>query len=348
MYDTIIIGGGQSGLATAYYLRRDGLNYLLLDSQPAAGGAWQQYWDSLRLFSPADASSLPGWLMPKGEHTYPSRNEVINYLQQYEERYNMPVERPVKVTAVSSEEGHFLVQTNKGDYRAKTIVSATGSFQNPYIPPYPGKEIFKGVQIHSAAYQNPEPYQGKRVLVVGGGNSGAQILAELSRTAHTIWVTVQPPSFLPDDVDGRYLFSVASKIWEARKKGETYVPKGSLGDIVMVGPVKEARERDVLTARPPFETFTEEGVKWADGSAEAIDAVIWCTGFRPALEHLAPLAVLEADGKVLTRATRSQKAEGLWLVGYGSWTGFASATLIGVGRSARQTAAEIKKYLQEA
>ncbi|WP_224999999.1 ArsO family NAD(P)H-dependent flavin-containing monooxygenase [Cesiribacter sp. SM1] len=347
MYDTIVIGGGQSALATAYFLRREGLEYLLLDKQPAAGGAWQQYWESLRLFSPADASSLPGWLMPRSEHTYPSRNEVVSYLQQYEERYKIPVERPVQVTAVHQEGAHFLVQADQEAYQAKTIVSATGSFQNPYIPPYPGRELFRGVQIHAAAYQNPEPFRDKKVLVVGGGNSGAQILAELSKTAHTTWVTENEPSFLPDDVDGRYLFSIASKIWEAKKRGETFVPRGSLGDIVLVEPVKEARERGALLARRPFNNFTEEGVRWPDGTTEYVDAVIWCTGYRPALEHLAPLAVLEADGKVLTRGTRSQKVNGLWLVGYGSWTGFASATLIGVGRSSRQTAAEIKKYLQQ-
>ncbi len=347
MYETIIIGAGQSGLATAYYLRREGLNYLLLDNQADAGGAWQQYWESLKLFSPADASSLPGWLMPKGKNNYPSRNEVIHYLSQYEARYNMPVVRPVEVTAIYQEEDHFRVQTNKGAYIGRTIVSATGSFKNPYIPSYPGLAFFKGTQIHAAEYRNQEPFEGKSVLIVGGGNSGAQILAEVSAVAHTLWVTQKPPSFLPDEVDGRYLFSVATKMYQARQRNETYTPAGSLADIVMVDSVKEARTRGVLLAREPFASFTEKGVVWADGTKAAVDAVIWCTGFKPALQHLAPLQVVTADGKVLTMGTRSQKIPALWLVGYGSWTGFASATLIGVGRSARQTATEIKEYLQQ-
>lgn len=347
MQDTIIIGGGQSGLATAYFLRREKLDFLVLDEQAAPGGAWQQAWESLRLFSPADASSLPGWLMPRGEEEYPSRAEVISYLQAYEQRYKFPVVRPVQVLAVHEAEGGFRVKTNKGDYFAKTVVSATGTWHNPYIPSYEGRELFKGEQLHSADYKGPEVFRGKRVMVVGGGNSGAQILAEVSKVAQTIWVTEAPPGFLPDEVDGRYLFSVATKMYEARQRGETYVPKGSLANIVMVPPVKEARERGVLQSRESFERFTERGVIWKRGDAAEIDVVIWCTGFKPALEHLQPLGVVDADGKVLTKGTQSQKKPGLWLVGYGGWTGFASATLIGVGRTARQTALEIAAHIKQ-
>lgn len=346
MLDTIIIGGGQSGLATAYYLKREGLNFLLLDEQEQPGGAWQHAWESLRLFSPADASSLPGWLMPKGEHTYPSRQEAVEYLQKYEARYKFPVERPVQVLRVFWEDDHFRLETSKGEYRAKTLVSATGTYSKPYIPPYPGREHFQGQQLHSADYKTAGPFQGKTVMVVGGGNSGAQILAEVSTVAQTLWVTEQAPGFLPDEVDGRYLFSVASKMWEARQRGETYMPKGSLAAIVMVDPVKDARARGVLQAQEPFDRFTSTGVVWSDGRSATLNAVIWCTGFRPALEHLQALHVVEADGKVQTRETRCRTLNSLWLVGYGSWTGFASATLIGVGRTARQTAAEIKKHLQ--
>lgn len=351
MYDTIIIGGGQSGLATAYFLKRAGLNFLVLDEQSREGGAWLHTWESLRLFSPADASSLPGWLMPKGDQTYPSRQEVIDYLQQYEARYKLPIKRPVQVRAVVWEKGHFRLDTSKDIYRAKTVVSATGTYRNPYIPDYPGQELYKGEQLHSADYKSPEPFRGKNVLIVGGANSGAQILAEVSTVANTFWVTQEPPAFLPDEVDGQYLFSIATKMYQARQRGETYTPKGSLGDIVMVESVKEARERGVLQARQPFKSFTKEGALWQDGSETKLDAVIWCTGFKPALEQLAPLGIVEADGKVQTQNTsgsdtRSAKMPALWLVGYGGWTGFASATLIGVGRSARQTATEIKEYLQ--
>ena len=347
MYDTIIIGGGQSGLATAYYLRRMGLNYLILDEQQQAGGAWLHAWESLQLFSPAEASSLPGWLMPKGKQTYPSLQEVIQYLQEYESRYKLPIERPVQVLAVHQEEGHFRLETSKGVYKTKTLVSTTGTYRKPFVPQYPGQEQFSGEQLHSADYKNPEPFRNKTVMIVGGGNSGAQILAEVSSVANTVWVCLEQPAFLPDEVDGRYLFSIATKIYEARQRGENYVPKGSLANIVMVAPVKEARERGALESREPFSHFTAEGVAWPDGSTAKLDAVIWCTGFKPALEHLAPLHIVNEEGRVKTKDTRSLEVPGLWLVGYGSWTGFASATLIGVGRTARQTAAEIKEFLQQ-
>ena len=187
---------------------------------------------------------------------------------------------------------------------------------------------------------------GQRILVVGGGNSGAQILAEVSQVAETLWVTEKPPNFLPDDVDGRVLFERATKRWRAQQEGRPvdHLP-GGFGDIVMVPPVVEARGRGVLHAREPFARFTPTGVQWADGREALIDTVIWCTGFRPALAHLAPLGILDETGRVPIEGTRSTAERRLWLVGYGDWTGMASATLIGVMRTARSTAQEIDAFL---
>jgi hypothetical protein len=183
------------------------------------------------------------------------------------------------------------------------------------------------------------------VLVVGGGNSGAQILAEISQVADASWVTLAEPTFLPDHVDGRYLFYQATVRYRAQQEGRPLPEPASLGDVVMVPPVREARDRGVLHSLRPFERFTAEGVVWPDGREETIDAVIWCTGFRPALDHLRPLDVVEADGRVRLNGNRSVREPRLWLVGYGNWTGFASATLIGVGRSARAVVAEIETAL---
>lgn len=344
--DVIVIGGGQSALAVAYYLRRTSLDFVMLDAHPEPGGAWLHAWDSLRLFSPSTASSLPGWLMPApAEGIYPTRQEAVSYLSAYEARYGFTVHRPLSVESVHREGEIFHVETDGGSWRARAIVSATGSWQNPYIPDYAGRDEFQGTQIHSAHYHNAEPFAGKRVLVVGGGNSGAQILAEVSKVADTTWVTLERPNFLPDDVDGRYLFEQATARYRARQEGRPVPPPASLGDIVMVPPVKEARERGVLDSVRPFMRFCTNGVIWPDGRREEIDAVIWCTGFRPALAHLAPLGVLDANGRVEVEGTRSVREPKLWLVGYGEWTGFASATLIGVGRTARSTAAEIENAL---
>jgi putative flavoprotein involved in K+ transport len=225
------------------------------------------------------------------------------------------------------------------------VVSATGTWRHPYIPDYPGRQAFHGTQIHSAAYEKPEPFAGRRVLVVGGGNSGAQILAELSRVADTVWVTERPPVFLPDEVDGRVLFHRATARIKALQEGrEPEVPAGGLGDIVMVPPVVEARERGALHAVRPFSRFTATGVVWRDGSQSPFDAVIWCTGFRPALDHVAGLGFLGPDGTIKLDGTRSVREPRLWFVGYGGWTGPASATLIGVGRGARET---VRRIAQE-
>lgn len=344
--DVLVIGGGQAALAAAYFLRRTQLSFLLLDEQATPGGAWLHGWDSLRLFSPATWSSIPGWPMPASESTYPTRAEVIDYLSRYEQRYQLPVQRPVHVESVERDGDYLRVRAGEHSWRARAVVSATGTWSNPYIPAYPGREQFAGVQLHSAHYSDPTPFAGKRVMIVGGGNSGAQILAEVSKVAETLWVTPEPPLFLADDVDGRVLFERATERWRAQQEGRTVdQPIGGLGDVVMVEPVREARSRGVLVAERPFARFSEHGVEWADGRHADIDAVIWCTGFRPALAHLGELGVIESDGKVVVKGTRALKQPNLWLVGYGEWTGAASATLIGVTRTARSTVSEIVEAL---
>ncbi|WP_212002591.1 ArsO family NAD(P)H-dependent flavin-containing monooxygenase [Chitinophaga sp. HK235] len=346
-YDVIIIGGGQSALAVAYYLRRTSLRYLLLDGEARPGGAWQHTWHSLSLFSPAQWSSLPGVFMPGGQQHYPSRDETIHYLQEYENRYQFPVQRPVKVLSVEKEGNIYLLQTTAGSYRARAVVSATGSFANPYIPDIPGKDLFLGHILHSSQYREPGVFSGQRVAIVGEGNSGAQLLADISPVADTLWITRQAPEFLPDHIDGKYLFDAATMQYEAMQQGKDF-QRPSLGHIVMVPSVKTARANGVYQHYlPSFDYFYSEGIGWKDGKKEIADAVIFCTGFRPSLEHLRPLGIIHPNGRIETKGTRASTIAGLWLVGYGQWTGFASATLIGVGRTARQTVDELNNYLQQ-
>lgn len=347
VYDVVIVGGGQSALAVAYFLRRTSLSVVLLDNGHAPGGAWVHGWDSLHLFSPAQWSSLPGWGMPSVEG-YPTRDDIVGYLTQYEKRYDFSIERPVFVTDIHREDDGFVVHTDQGRWRARAVISATGSWSHPFIPAYPNRSSYVGLQSHSANYRNAAPFAGKDVLIIGGGNSGAQILAEVSYVAKITWVTQSEPIFLPDDVDGRVLFERATTKWKAQQEGRILQdPPGGLGDVVMVGPVKAARERGVLSAVRPFREFTDRGVIWQDGSQTAFDAVIWCTGFRSALQHLKSLGIVGADGKVALSGTQSVEVPGLWLVGYGEWTGFASATLVGVMRYAKATALEVAHVLQD-
>ncbi|RKK02640.1 NAD(P)/FAD-dependent oxidoreductase [Pseudoroseomonas wenyumeiae] len=344
--DVVVIGGGQSGLAAGYFLRRGGLDFEILDANNRPGGAWPDAWDSLRLFSPAEMSSLPGWPMPPSTGGYPTRDHVVDYLTAYEQRYSLPVQRPVRVKGVLRSSGGLSVRTDRGTWLASAVISATGGTSQPFIPPYSGRVMFRGRQIHSSAYRTPDEFAGLRVLVVGGGNSGAQILAEVSKVAETAWVTTEPPRFLPDDVDGRVLFERATERVRAQIEGrDPDLPKGGLGDIVIVPPVREARDRDVLYTVPPFSRFVADGVVWPDGTRTAVDAVIWCTGFRPDLGHLAHLGVLEPDGHIAVENGRSTRQPRLWLLGYGEWTGAASATLAGITRSARDTVQDIQEFL---
>ncbi len=347
--DVLVVGGGQAGLAVGYYLRRTGLSFAIFDATEGPGGAWRRGWDSLRAFSPARWSSLPGRIMPGGTDGYPTRDEVVSYLADYEDRYGLPVYRPVRVWAIERRDGVLAARMSSRAgtalVKARAVVSATGTWSEPYVPDYPGKGDFRGDQVHSAFYCAPDAYAGEKVLVVGGGNSAAQILAEVSRVANTTWATLEGPRFLPDDVDGRVLFERATERYRVRREDREAPPIGGLGDVVMVPPVKEARERGVLESAGPFERFTETGVVWPDGREEPFDAVVWCTGFRSALGHLRPLCVVGEDGQVDVErggaGTRSVAEPRLWLVGYGEWTGFASATLIGVGRSACATVEEV-------
>lgn len=382
MTDVVVIGGGQAGLAAGYFLRRAQLDYVILDQQPGPGGAWLHGWDSLRLFSPAEYSPLPGWRMPPQDgETFPTAAHVTGYLRDYEQRYDLPIHRPVRVTAVTETDGTFTVHTDTATWHAPAVISATGTWGSPHTPRLPGADQFSGTQQHTVDYRNPAPFAGQRVVVVGGGNSAAQILAELAPVAHTLWATVRPPRFMPRDVDGRVLFDVATARAAAQRAGIDADSISDLGDIVMVPPVVAAYDRGDLHATTMFDHLTATGVAWADGTHHPCDAIIWCTGFRPHLPYLDPLGLTSIDGHPATHptgdawaagsgdgaggasaassgdgdvraagtegvsGTQSVDYPGLHVLGYGDWTGFASATLIGAGRTAKQAIATIRDHL---
>ena len=347
--DVVIIGGGQSALTVAYFLKRSGLAYVLLDAESAPGGAWRHGWDSLRLFSPSAWSSIAAWPMPAVSEETPHRADVIDYLTLYERRYDFPIIRSTRVTRVEKIEEGLRVVSGDRNWDAKAVISATGTWSRPFTPSYPGQESFVGQQLHSAHYVRPNEFERKTVLVVGGGNSGAQIYAEVSKVAQATWVTQEAPKFLPDEVDGRVLFERATARLKAQQDGvEPQQPVGGLGDIVMVPPVKDARERGALNAVGPFTHFTSTGVVWSSGNETKVDVIIWCTGFSPALDHLNSLGIVGQDDKVAMDENRSVTLPNLWLVGYGDWTGLASATLIGVTRTARDVVKQVQSYLTDA
>ncbi|MXM62515.1 NAD(P)-binding domain-containing protein [Streptomyces sp. HUCO-GS316] len=343
----VVIGGGQSGLAAGYHLRRLGLDFVILDAQTTPGGAWQHVWDSLRLFSPAAYSSLPGRLMPlQAAETYPDAQHVVEFLADYEKRYELPV-RPVRVHGVHRDGGLLCVETDSGRWRARAVISATGTGWRPFLPAIPGRGDFGGRQLHTVDYRSPQDFAGRRVIMVGGGNSGAQIAADLARDTELTWVTRRLPRYLADDIDGRALFDAATARRRALDAGRTDTGGvASLGDIVAVPPVREARDRGLLKASPMFTRLVRGGVERADGTRAEADAIIWCTGFRPALSHLVPLQLRGRRGHIATTGTRAVDEPRLHLLGYGDWTGPASATLIGVGRPARDAARKIAELVR--
>ncbi|MCG8925057.1 ArsO family NAD(P)H-dependent flavin-containing monooxygenase [Lentzea sp. CC55] len=314
--DVVVIGGGQAGLAAAYHLRRAGIDHVVLDAQPVPGGAWPHAWNSLRLFSVARHSSLPGWPMPPFPDGYPTAGHVADYLAAYEKRYDIPVRRPVQVTSVTRDEDGLLVHSDAETWAARHVISATGTWWRPFRPlvDLPGR------QLHTVDYRDPLEFTGRKVVVVGGGNSGAQIAADLVPHTDLTWMTRRPPRYMPDEIDGKALFDIATRHGDV----------GRLGDIVAVPPVREARDRGLLVATP------------VDAEALAgADVVVWSTGFRPVLGHLAALHLRNAEGRVAVEGTTAVGEPRLHLLGYGGWTGPASATLIGVGPTAKAAVAKI-------
>ncbi|MGW6978863.1 ArsO family NAD(P)H-dependent flavin-containing monooxygenase [Streptomyces sp. NPDC054932] len=346
--DVVVIGGGQAGLAAGYHLRRLGVEHVILDAQTAPGGAWQHTWDSLRLFSPAQYSSLPGRLMPsQSGELHPDAAHVVEYLTDYEKRYALPVQRGIWVDSVHRDGPGLRVETDSGAWIARAVISATGTWTRPFVPAVPGRRDYRGRQLHTVQYRSPSEFAGQRVVVVGGGNSGAQIAADVAGTAELTWVTQRPPRYLADDIDGRALFDAATARRRALDEGRTDTGGvASLGDIVAVPPVRAARDAGLLSARPMFTCLTTTGVEWADGTRTEADTVIWCTGFRPALAPFASLRLRGSRGRIATVGTRAADEPRLHLLGYGDWTGPASATLIGVGRPAREAAREIAGLLR--
>lgn len=346
-FDVVVIGGGQAGLAIGHQLRRQGhrpeKDFVILDAAEQPGGAWQHLWPSMALFSPAEYSSLPGLPMPAPQDGgNPGPSHVVDYLTSYENRHELAVRRPVRVQKVRNDGAALLLDTSAGQIGAGRVVNATGSWSRPWVPAWSGQSTFPGQQWHTASYRGPEDFADQRVVIVGGGNSAAQILAEVSAVAQTRWITRRRPRFMADEVDGRVLFQIAS----ARHRQQAAdVDSGSaadstgvseLGDIVVTESVKAAREMGVMVAHRPFERFDRSDLVWDQGSRWTADSVIWCTGFRPELRHLRGTGLVGPDRTVALDGLTAKADPRLSFLGYGDWTGSASATLVGAGRTARQ------------
>lgn len=330
-YDAIVIGAGQAGLATGYHLKRAALRCVILEGARQLGGSWPRYYDGLTLFSPARYSSLPGLPFPGDPDGYPTRDEVVSYLREYGARFDLPVISDAKVQQVERSGSAFLLRTAKAcEYRSRTLVAASGSFYAPNLPRLPGQDRFRGTILHSAAYRNPDPFKGQRVIVVGAANSAVQIAVEVAAVAKVTLATREPVRFVPQ----RFL-GCDFTCW-VNWTGLDYLPwlKDQSTPVLDSGKYRKALAARKPEQRPMFTSFTEAGIKWPEGGHEPVDAVIFATGYRPNFPYLTGLGALDASGKPLHHKGISSVVPGLYFVGMSGQRSFRSATLRGVGRDA--------------
>jgi putative flavoprotein involved in K+ transport len=349
MYDVIVIGGGQAGLAMGYHLQKAGHRFLILEAGERAVGSWANYYESLSLFSPAEYSNLPAYRFKGDPKRYPSRDEVIQYLADYAQHFNLPIQTNTRVECVTRNEKRFIVETNQGNFEALAIVAATGSFSRPNLPHYPNQELFKGTIIHSSQYKNPEPFKDKRVIVVGAGNSSIQIAYELMQHTNTSIASQAPIQFRKQITYGRDLH-----FW-LKWTGIDYFPTMLWTKVVQkallkTGVLDTGKYQAAISAGKPderrmFKEFTENGVIWEDGSEETVDAVIYATGFSPNLPYLEGLGALDENGNPLHLLGASTTVDGLYYLGLSNQVSIGSATLRGVGRDGRIIINRINRYL---
>ncbi|MEV0259245.1 NAD(P)/FAD-dependent oxidoreductase [Streptomyces sp. NPDC050732] len=347
--DVAVIGGGQSGLAAAHVLRERGLVPVVLEASGRATGSWPGYYDSLTLFSPAGFSALPGLEFGGDGDRYPHRDEVVDYLTRYADRLDAEIRTHARVESVESDGSGFILHTADGRrLGAAGIVAASGAFGNPLRPDLPGQQGFAGEVLHVADYRSPERYAGKRVVVVGGGNSAVQVGYELAKVAAVTLATRAPVSFLPQIRDGKDLthwltatgFDHLPPHWLIHYVGGTLV--------LDTGEYRDALESGRLQRRPMFTALDGDEAIWADGSREKADVVLLATGYRPHLDYLAKLGALDDQGVPLHAGGISVTRPGLVYLGLEFQRSFASNTLRGVGRDAEYVIEPLAAHVRKA
>ncbi|NUR30573.1 MAG: NAD(P)/FAD-dependent oxidoreductase [Catenulispora sp.] len=349
--DVVVVGAGQAGLSSAYFLRRAGFEpgdgYVVLDGDRAAGGAWQHRWPSLRMGTVNGIFDLPGMGFEAPSPWERASEAVPRYFAEYEERFQLAVQRPVTVRAVRyGPDERLLVESDAGTWAARAVINATGTWNRPFWPYYPGRETFGGRQLHAAAYPGPEEFARQRVVVVGGGITAVQLLTELAQAgAVTTWVTRTPPVFRDQPFTREYGREVVAMVEQRVREG--LVPRSvvSVTGLPVTEAVLEARRAGTLDRLPMFDRITPDGVEWdapGPGAPQALEAdvILWATGWRAALDHLAPLHLRAPGGGIAMDGTRVVLEPRLHLVGYGP-----SASTVGANRAGREAVRDIKKLL---
>ena len=345
----IVVGGGQSGLAAARALRELRMSAVILEASDRPTGSWPRYYDSLRLFSPAAYSSMPGMPFPGAADRYPGRDEVAGYLERYAARLDVEIHTSTRVQTIQQDGRQFTVFTEGGRaLRASGIVAASGSFSNPYRPSFPGEETFTGELSHVADYRNPARYTGQRVIVVGAGDSAAQVANELAPAATVTLATRHPVRFIPQRLGGQDVH-----YW-LRQTGFDTLPAEWLSKITGGSVVTDSVGfQQTLTdghvdRRPMFTALDGNQVVWSDGQREPVDAIILATGYRPSLDYLRELGALDADAAPIHVGGISSTHAGLVYLGLEYQRSYASNTLRGVSDDAQAVIAPLAAWTRDA
>lgn len=353
----MVIGAGQAGLSAGYHLMRRGYrpaptsveapSYLILDAEEAPGGAWQHRWDSLRMDTVNGIFDLPGLARPSVDPRTPSAVAVPRYFAEFERHFNLPIRRPVRVQSVSraddDPDGKLIIGTDHGSWSARAVINATGTWTKPNRPYYPGQESFAGRQLHTVDYVSADEFYGQHVIIVGGGISAIQLLAEISAITTTSWFTRREPvwseeKFQPETTGRATIAKVEADVRRGRPVGSIVSYTGLSRQLSFV---KQAAANDALERQPMFTRIEPDGVRLADGGFQPADVIIWATGFRPALDHLAPLGLITEVGGIMMDGTAVAAEPRVHLVGYGP-----SQSTVGANRAGRVAVAAVDRRLR--
>jgi len=333
--DVLIIGGGQAGLAAAYFLSQRGASYRVLDKGKEIGEVWKRRYDSLVLFTPRNYSELPGMRLTGDPNGFPAKDEIAAALQRYADHHQLNIQLETEVRSLKKIDGDFQAETNRGTFSARHVIVATGPFQVPMVPPMSSRLDPSVTQMHSAHYRNPADLRPGSVLVVGGGNSGAQIAVELARSHRVVLSVGHRMTFMPLSIFGKSAF------WWFDRLGILNAPSDSrIGRKVRKRPdpvfgfeLKRMLKAKTVAIKPKTVKADERTVHFEDGTSMEPDNIIWATGFRFDYSWLQIQGALDKAGKPLHKQGVSP-VDGLYYVGLPWQTSRNSALIGGVGRDA--------------
>jgi putative flavoprotein involved in K+ transport len=348
-HETVVIGGGQAGLAVGYHLKRQGRSFVILDRSERIGDSWRARWDSLRLYSPASRDGLPGMRFPAPRTSYPTTHEMGDYLEAYAARHELPVRSGLGVDALAREDGRYVVSAGDRRFETDNVVVATGVFQKPYVPGFAGALDPGIVQLHSNAYRNLAQLQDGPVLVVGASHSGSDIAFEAA-PRHEVVLSGPDNGQLPVPLETRRgrmgfraLFFVGTHVLTADtplgRKMRPHVRHGG-------GPLLRYRRKDLRAAGVERVLARTVGVEGGlpvldDGRVIDVRNVVWCTGFRPDYSWIRVPFELGEDGFPVQYRGVVSSSPGLYVVGIPFLHSFASMLIGGAGRDAERVARHI-------